>query len=281
MQITISKRAAVIIALMLLMALPATAAAMHVFTDVSDGSVHAAGIDWVADVGVTSGCGDGSTYCPNDPVTRAQMATFMHRLSGTAPGIAPSVAAAAALEADTATTAGDADTLDGLDGTDFAAAAHTHAQPMAVAVGSTIDQTNSTADTTWYDLPTATTTVDLPYAAGLLTARFTAESMCTGGDYASIRILLDGTELTPASETDQAFDSSDGATETAFSWESHAMERFTTDVVSGSHTVTVQWNSGCTEFRIDDWSLVVDAYPTGSASLTGTVAGVSTSGDQR
>lgn len=62
--------------------------------------VHENGIHFVADAGVTTGCGDGSRYCPGDPVSRGQMATFMHRLSGNAESVPPSVNAA---------------TLDGLD----------------------------------------------------------------------------------------------------------------------------------------------------------------------
>ena len=97
LQITISKRAAFIVAVALLLVIPGIAGATHIFTDVVDGSTHAEGIEYVADVGVTSGCGDGSTYCPNDSVSRAQMGTFMCRLSGSC-GVAPSV---------------DADTVDG------------------------------------------------------------------------------------------------------------------------------------------------------------------------
>lgn len=57
-------------------------------------SVHRDGVGFVADTGVTAGCGDGSDYCPDEPVTRAQMATFMHRLAGHADGVDPSVDAA-------------------------------------------------------------------------------------------------------------------------------------------------------------------------------------------
>ena len=64
------------------------------FGDVAAGHAHEDGIGWVADAQVTSGCGDGAEYCPDDPVTRAQMATFLHRLSGRAAGVAPSVDAA-------------------------------------------------------------------------------------------------------------------------------------------------------------------------------------------
>jgi hypothetical protein len=65
------------------------------FEDVTPGSTHAPGIDWLVGAGVTAGCNQaGTLYCPGDGVTRAQMATFMHRLSGNAEGIAPSVDAA-------------------------------------------------------------------------------------------------------------------------------------------------------------------------------------------
>ena len=74
--------------------LPGIAVAQSGFGDVPSNYVHAPGIDYVADAGITAGCGDGSDYCPNDAVTRGQMATFLHRSSGNAPGIAPSVDAA-------------------------------------------------------------------------------------------------------------------------------------------------------------------------------------------
>jgi hypothetical protein len=60
---------------------PSAALATHVFTDVRDDSTHAPGIEFVAEVGITRGCTD-TRYCPNDAVTRQQMATFLHRTSG-------------------------------------------------------------------------------------------------------------------------------------------------------------------------------------------------------
>lgn len=49
------------------------------FTD-TEGNVHAAGIDALASAGITVGCAtDPLRYCPDQPVTRAQMATFFHR----------------------------------------------------------------------------------------------------------------------------------------------------------------------------------------------------------
>jgi hypothetical protein len=70
------------------------AVAVDRFDDVEPGHPHEDGIGWVADAGVTIGCEDGSVYCPRDGVSRDQMATFLHRLSGNAPGVAPSVDAA-------------------------------------------------------------------------------------------------------------------------------------------------------------------------------------------
>lgn len=51
------------------------------FDDVNETDTHAAGIQWLVDNGITGGC-DADSYCPQQPVTRAQMATFMHRLAG-------------------------------------------------------------------------------------------------------------------------------------------------------------------------------------------------------
>jgi hypothetical protein len=56
------------------------------FTDIAD-SPYKSDIIWVYQQGITSGC-TATTYCPNDPVSRAQMATFLARalhLSGAAP----------------------------------------------------------------------------------------------------------------------------------------------------------------------------------------------------
>jgi hypothetical protein len=61
------------------------------FSDVPPGDVHEAGIQYVDQNGITAGCGDGTRFCPRDSLTRGQMATFLHRQSGKAPGIAPSV----------------------------------------------------------------------------------------------------------------------------------------------------------------------------------------------
>ena len=49
------------------------------FTDIEN-LTHAANIDYIVTAGITLGCDrQGTRYCPNDPVTRAQMASFLAR----------------------------------------------------------------------------------------------------------------------------------------------------------------------------------------------------------
>ena len=49
-------------------------------------STHAAGIDALAAAGITAGCStEPLRYCPDNPVTRAQMATFLTRALSLAP----------------------------------------------------------------------------------------------------------------------------------------------------------------------------------------------------
>lgn len=87
------RRGVVIAAVVGLMAIPAAAVATHVFTDVADTNIHAPGIEYLAGTGVTAGCTT-TRFCPGDDLTRGQMATFLYRASGHAPGIDPSVNAA-------------------------------------------------------------------------------------------------------------------------------------------------------------------------------------------
>jgi hypothetical protein len=88
-----TRRVLLSIAAITLIAVPTAAFADHVFDDVSDGDVHAPGIEYVADAGITLGC-DADNYCPNDSLTRAQMGTFLYRSSGNDPATDPSVNAA-------------------------------------------------------------------------------------------------------------------------------------------------------------------------------------------
>lgn len=57
------------------------------FTDVLQSDSFCTSTQWLRNANVTLGCG-GTGYCPFEPVTRAQMALFMHRLSK---AVAPAV----------------------------------------------------------------------------------------------------------------------------------------------------------------------------------------------
>lgn len=57
------------------------ALASHQFVDVPSSSVFHEDIAWLADHDITRGCNppDNDQFCPDDSVTRAQMAAFLHR----------------------------------------------------------------------------------------------------------------------------------------------------------------------------------------------------------
>ena len=85
---------AVAVAVITALTTVAAVAGSSYFNDVDPGATHEDGIAFMAESGVTEGCATPGAYCPDDDVTRAQMATFMHRLSGHADGVDPSVDAA-------------------------------------------------------------------------------------------------------------------------------------------------------------------------------------------
>lgn len=68
---------ALLAVLVTVLAAPVASAAAD-FDDVA-GNTHAAAIRAIADEGVTAGCGDGTSYCPGDYVSRAEMAVFLVR----------------------------------------------------------------------------------------------------------------------------------------------------------------------------------------------------------
>ena len=73
-------RLVVLLALLVLGVMAAPANASGFFTD-DDGSVHVRAIEAIADEGITKGCNPpvNDLYCPTQPVTREQMATFLVR----------------------------------------------------------------------------------------------------------------------------------------------------------------------------------------------------------
>jgi hypothetical protein len=128
---------------------------------------------------------------------------------------------------------------------------------------------STTASTTW----TPVTGSDVPMtltASGLINARFTAESSCSGAGngWCSVRIVVYSvatgmfTELDPASGTDFAFDS-DAAGAADDMWESNAIER-SVRLPAGAYRFRVEqavvpMSASTVSSRLDDWHFAVEA----------------------
>jgi hypothetical protein len=77
------RRLAVVGVAALILALPVAVSASHQFSDVPTSNTYHTSISRLVGAGLTGGCGGGK-YCPNDPVTRGQMAAFLNRGLGRA-----------------------------------------------------------------------------------------------------------------------------------------------------------------------------------------------------
>ena len=76
-------RALLIVAVAVAVIVPVVAIASDRFTDVPGTNIFHDDIGWLADAGVTLGCNPplNNRFCPEDNVTRQQMAAFMRRLA--------------------------------------------------------------------------------------------------------------------------------------------------------------------------------------------------------
>jgi hypothetical protein len=107
---------------------------------------------------------------------------------------------------------------------------------------------------------------------GRVIAYFSAEDACFGvpsnNERCLVKILVDGTELEPAANTDAFWDNNGHASTVGGvpvkndndTVQSRAIVRVSGTLTAGSHVVTVQaatTNSALT-FRLDDWALVVE-----------------------
>jgi hypothetical protein len=119
----------------------------------------------------------------------------------------------------------------------------------------------ATGSGVWVNVPGMVRTITVPTGARrLVDARFTAESLCSGGSWCSARIVVINsagttTELYPQSGTDFAFDSPGSD-----AWEGHAIERNTRAFLpAGTYRVSVQAAKvGSPTFRLDDMHLAVE-----------------------
>lgn len=131
--------------------------------------------------------------------------------------------------------------------------------------GVTTKQYFATSDVAWV-VPGPNTWQSVPFTGLVATttnrtvvdARFSAESLCQGGGWCSVRIIYSAnggawTELAPESGNDFAFDS-DGDL-----WDQHSMERSSAVYLpAGTIRLVVQaMRVNATAFRLDDYHLAV------------------------
>jgi hypothetical protein len=78
------KRPALVLALAAALLVPplSAVAATSRFADVPEGSVYRESVERLAAAGITTGCRDGGRFCPQDTLTRGQLALFLDRVSG-------------------------------------------------------------------------------------------------------------------------------------------------------------------------------------------------------
>lgn len=169
-------RTGLVVAATAIVVAPLTAVASHSFTDVPDTNTFHGDIAWLADAGVTRGCNppNNTEFCPDDPVTREQMAAFMRRFAEYLDAEDGTPAQADhATTANSATTADHANTADSAnqsDDSDRLGGLAPSAYQTELAVGSDV----GTID---FDDPAATlthVTIDVP-ADGQLMLEYAVE----------------------------------------------------------------------------------------------------------
>src|SRR3712207_6345839 len=79
-----SRPFALLPAAILLALMPLSVLAVNPFTDLT-GGVHDANIDAIYNAGTTTACDPGVAFCPEDTVTRQEMASFIARATGLGP----------------------------------------------------------------------------------------------------------------------------------------------------------------------------------------------------
>ena len=142
------------------------------FSDVDAESFYAPFVERMAQLGITAGCGDGTRYCPDRSVTRAQMAVFLSRAYSLADGPDPGftdVPAGAWYAADVARLAASGITAGCGDGTVFCPGRDTTRAQMATFLWRAENRRPDSA--TPVQVPTDGSVVSVP-AGGSFTAEF-------------------------------------------------------------------------------------------------------------
>jgi hypothetical protein len=182
-------------------AFPLGALANHSFSDVPTGHPFHGDIAAVKDSGVsTTGCGGGK-FCPEDFVTRGQMAAFLNRLGALAPGKAPVV---------------NADKVDGHDEV-LAAGTIVNSQqgPWVINGGNVATITHSYDVDSIRHPTTGGTAVQLPVegpmSIGGTTYGLSSVQICMGGGDATILTTSVAQTVSPGSSVNRIVDSTDRA----------------------------------------------------------------------
>ncbi len=125
----------------------------------------------------------------------------------------------------------------------------------------------TTNSTSFVPLAGSSQTVAVPTGeTARIYAVFSAASACSGagvGNFCSVRITVDGTELNPVVGGGFAFDGTDNGDEGVNSSESHAIARSSDTLAAGNHTVQVEMST------------------TSGTTTSGSTTGHSSSGERR
>jgi hypothetical protein len=140
---------------------------------------------------------------------------------------------------------------------------------VAEVINASTTSSSSNSSDSWSTISGSSTTVTVPTGeTDKLVAFFSGTSACYGGpdnttQRCSIRITVDGNELSPALDTDSVFDSAENDTDaptTSGSRASHTMVRYSGNLSAGAHTVLVQQqvSNTSTTFRLVGWDLTIE-----------------------
>jgi hypothetical protein len=140
---------------------------------------------------------------------------------------------------------------------------------VAEVINASTTSASSNSSDSWSTISDSSTTVTVPTGeTDKLVAFFSGVSACYGGpanttQRCSIRITVDGNELSPALDTDSQFDYANNDTDAPTSSgtrASHTMVRYSGNLSAGSHTVVVQQqvSNTSTTFRLIGWDLTIE-----------------------
>jgi hypothetical protein len=239
---------------------PVAVFASHQFNDVPDSHIFHTGISWMKDNNITVGCNPpaNTNYCPDDNVTRGQMATFMKRLAEN--------------KVVDAATAVNADMLDGLDSTAFGQATGISSNDQLEGLGTT---PNLGVGETVIETLNANAPANGAFVIMFSAALRSDQSVGTGEVLVYGQVAVDGTDV-PGSFSSEVLDD-----EVTFFFEQGTVSsQVVVPVTSGDHTVDLKitingetagdtasvWGSSLVVFWVPSGSYATSAAPAGEGS---------------